>query len=330
MILKHYQINKINLDINKIILFYGKNEVLKSQEINNILKKKKSNIFNYEEKDIIDNKENFFNELLSNSFFEKEKIILINRATDKLTDIVIYVLEKNINDVIIIINSNSLEKKSKLRTLFEKQNRLLTIPIYPDTNETLNQLAQSFFRSNKIQISQENINIIINKCGGERLFLTNELEKIKLFAETNQGKIDNNDLLKLVNLGQNHDVSELVDNCLIKNSKKTLEILNQNKFSTEDCILLIKTFLNKAKRLKQLSNFYQQNKNLELTINNAKPPIFWKDKEIVKKQINLWSDQSIPKLIKKLFDIELQIKKNYESSIIITTNFILSQLSTKN
>jgi len=330
MILKHYQINKINLDINKIILFYGKNEGLKSQEINNILKKKKSNIFNYEEKDIIDNKENFFNELLSNSFFEKEKIILINRATDKLTDIVIYVLEKNINDVIIIINSNSLEKKSKLRTLFEKQNRLLTIPIYPDTNETLNQLAQSFFRSNKIQISQENINIIINKCGGERLFLINELEKIKLFVETNQGKIDNNDLLKLVNLGQNHDVSELVDNCLIKNSKKTLEILNQNKFSTEDCILLIKTFLNKAKRLKQLSNFYQQNKNLELTINNAKPPIFWKDKEIVKKQINLWSDQSIPKLIKKLFDIELQIKKNYESSIIITTNFILSQLSTKN
>ena len=330
MILKHYQINKINLDINKIILFYGKNEGLKSQEINNILKKKKSNIFNYEEKDIIDNKENFFNELLSNSFFEKEKIILINRATDKLTDIVIYVLEKNINDVIIIINSNSLEKKSKLRTLFEKQNRLLTIPIYPDTNETLNQLAQSFFRSNKIKISQENINIIINKCGGERLFLINELEKIKLFVETNQGKIDNNDLLKLVNLGQNHDVSELVDNCLIKNSKKTLEILNQNKFSTEDCILLIKTFLNKAKRLKQLSNFYQQNKNLELTINNAKPPIFWKDKEIVKKQINLWSDQSIPKLIKKLFDIELQIKKNYESSIIITTNFILSQLSTKN
>jgi len=268
--------------------------------------------------------------LLSNSFFEKEKIILINRATDKLTDIVIYVLEKNINDVIIIINSNSLEKKSKLRTLFEKQNRLLTIPIYPDTNETLNQLAQSFFRSNKIKISQENINIIINKCEGERLFLINELEKIKLFVETNQGKIDNNDLLKLVNLGQNHDVSELVDNCLIKNSKKTLEILNQNKFSTEDCILLIKTFLNKAKRLKQLSNFYQQNKNLELTINNAKPPIFWKDKEIVKKQINLWSDQSIPKLIKKLFDIELQIKKNYESSIIITTNFILSQLSTKN
>jgi len=330
MILKHYQINKINLDINKIILFYGKNEGLKSQEINNILKKKKSNIFNYEEKDIIDNKENFFNELLSNSFFEKEKIILINRATDKLTDIVIYVLEKNINDVIIIINSNSLEKKSKLRTLFEKQDRLLTIPIYPDTNETLNQLAQSFFRSNKIKISQENINIIINKCEGERLFLINELEKIKLFVETNQGKIDNNDLLKLVNLGQNHDVSELVDNCLIKNSKKTLEILNQNKFSTEDCILLIKTFLNKAKRLKQLSNFYQQNKNLELTINNAKPPIFWKDKEIVKKQINLWSDQSIPKLIKKLFDIELQIKKNYESSIIITTNFILSQLSTKN
>ena len=256
MILKNYQLNKIDLNQNKIILFYGKNEGLKSQEINNIIKNKKSNIFNYEEKNIIENKEDFFNELLSNSFFEEEKIILINRATDKLTEIIVFILEKNIDDIIIIINSESLEKKSKLRALFEKQNQLVVVPFYPDTIETLNQLAQSFFRTNKIQISQENINLIVNKCGGERLFLTNELEKLKLFA-TNQRKITNNDLIKLVNLSQNHDISELIDNCLVKNTRKTIDILNQNKFSSEDCILLIRSFLNKTKRLKQLSNIYQ-------------------------------------------------------------------------
>jgi len=328
MILKNYQLNKIDLNQNKIILFYGKNEGLKSQEINNIIKNKKSNIFNYEEKNIIENKEDFFNELLSNSFFEEEKIILINRATDKLTEIIVFILEKNIDDIIIIINSESLEKKSKLRALFEKQNQLVVVPFYPDTIETLNQLAQSFFRTNKIQISQENINLIVNKCGGERLFLTNELEKIKLFA-TNQRKITNNDLIKLVNLSQNHDISELIDNCLVKNTRKTIDILNQNKFSSEDCILLIRSFLNKTKRLKQLSNIYRQNNNLELTINRAKPPIFWKDKEVVKKQINLWPYKSILNLIRKLFEIELRIKKNFESSIVITTDFILSVLSTK-
>jgi len=328
MILKNYQLNKIDLNQNKIILFYGKNEGLKSQEINNIIKNKKSNIFNYEEKNIIENKEDFFNELLSNSFFEEEKIILINRATDKLTEIIVFILEKNIDDIIIIINSESLEKKSKLRALFEKQNQLVVVPFYPDTIETLNQLAQSFFRTNKIQISQENINLIVNKCGGERLFLTNELEKLKLFA-TNQRKITNNDLIKLVNLSQNHDISELIDNCLVKNTRKTIDILNQNKFSSEDCILLIRSFLNKTKRLKQLSNIYRQNNNLELTINRAKPPIFWKDKEVVKKQINLWPYKSILNLIRKLFEIELRIKKNFESSIVITTDFILSVLSTK-
>ena len=276
----------------------------------------------------IENKEDFFNELLSNSFFEEEKIILINRATDKLTEIIVFILEKNIDDIIIIINSESLEKKSKLRALFEKQNQLVVVPFYPDTIETLNQLAQSFFRTNKIQISQENINLIVNKCGGERLFLTNELEKIKLFA-TNQRKITNNDLIKLVNLSQNHDISELIDNCLVKNTRKTIDILNQNKFSSEDCILLIRSFLNKTKRLKQLSNIYRENNNLELTISRAKPPIFWKDKEVVKKQINLWPYKSILNLIRKLFEIELRIKKNFESSIVITTDFILSVLSTK-
>ena len=186
------------------------------------------------------------------------------------------------------------------------------VPFYPDTIETLNQLAQSFFRTNKIQISQENINLIVNKCGGERLFLTNELEKIKLFA-TNQRKITNNDLIKLVNLSQNHDISELIDNCLVKNTRKTIDILNQNKFSSEDCILLIRSFLNKTKRLKQLSNIYRENNNLELTISRAKPPIFWKYKEVVKKQINLWPYKSILNLIRKLFEIELRIKKNFES-----------------
>ena len=136
-------------------------------------------------------------------------------------------------------------------------------------------------------------------------------------------------MIKLVNLSQNHDISELIDNCLVKNTRKTIDILNQNKFSSEDCILLIRSFLNKTKRLKQLSNIYRENNNLELTISRAKPPIFWKDKEVVKKQINLWPYKSILNLIRKLFEIELRIKKNFESSIVITTDFILSVLSTK-
>jgi len=329
MILKHYQTEKINFDLNKIILFYGNNEGLKSQEINNIIKKKKFKVYKYEEKNIIENEENFFNELFSNSFFDQEKIIIINRATDKLTNIINVVLKKNISDVIIIINSDILEKKSKLRSLFEKQNQLLVVPFYPDSIDTLNKLTQSFFRTNKIQISQENINLIARKCGGERLFLINELEKIKLFA-INKREITNNDLIKLVNLSQNHDVSELIDNCLIYNKKRALDILNQNKFSSEDCILIIRTFIKKIKRLKQLLNIYEQNKNAEFVINSAKPPIFWKDREIVKKQLILWINKSIPNFIEKLFEIEIQIKKNYENSIIITTDFILAQLTANN
>ena len=328
MIIKSYELKKLNLDKNKYILFYGANEGAKIEEINRLkLLNKDKTFINYEEKEILENSENIYNNIFSKSLFENKKIIIINRTTDKLLKIIEDVLEKNFEDIYLIFISENLEKKSKLRSLFEKKKELTCIAFYPDTSDVLSRVAHDFFRERKILISQADINLIVNKCNGDRGILKNELSKIEFFSK-NKTKISTKNILKLVNLVENHSISELIDNCLAKNQKKTINILNDNNFSSEDCIIITRTFINKSKRIMKLSKDYQSNGNLDKTITNAKPPIFWKDKEIVKQQINKWSPNQISELIYSLNEIELQIKKNYNNPINIISDFILNQAST--
>ena len=328
MIIKSYELKKLDLNKNKYILFYGANEGAKTEEIDRLkLLNKDKTFINYEEKQILENSENIYNNIFSKSLFENKKIITINRTTDKLLKIIEDVLEKNFVDIYLIFVSDNLEKKSKLRSLFEKRKELTCVAFYPDTPDALSKMTHNFFRETKILISQAHVNLIVNKCNGDRGILKNELSKIELFSK-NKKKISSENLLKLVNLVENHSISELIDNCLAKNQKKTINILNDNNFSSEDCIMITRTFINKSKRIMKLSQEYQSNGNLDTTIAKAKPPIFWKDKEIVKQQINKWSPNQISELIYSLNEIELQIKKNYTNPVNIVSDFILNQAST--
>jgi DNA polymerase III subunit delta len=325
MIIKSYEIKKKNLKENNFFLFYGKNEGLKQEAISDLIKNK-NNVLNYEEKEVFDNYTIFVENLLTKSLFESEKIIIIKRVSDKILRIIDEVDEKKIEDLFFIINAENLEKKSKLRSFFEKHKKFICVPFYPDNEQTLSKLTHEFLKKKKISISQSDINLIVNKCSGDREKLMNEIEKIEYFCK-NGKKITSEYIRKLINLRENYGVSELVDNCLAKNKRKTIHILNENNFNNEDCILIARTFLNKSKKLLKLSCEYENNKNLNLTISSAKPPIFWKDKEITKQHIYKWKPENIKSLIYRLNEIELLLKKNINNSINLITDFILEQSS---
>jgi len=325
VIIKHFETHRVNLKLNKFILLYGKNEGLKN-EIINVLTKDKKNASNHDEKEILENQNSFLESILSKSLFDEEKIIIIKRSSDKILKIIDDLYKKNIQDVTIILNADNLEKKSKLRTFFEKEKQFICIACYPDNDQTLSKLAYNFLRDKKISISPSNINLIVNKCNGDRETLINELQKIELFSK--DGKtISSENISRLINLNENHSISELIDNCLAKNSKKIISILNENNFSNEDCMMITRSFLIKAKKLLALSITFESNKNIELTVSSARPPIFWKEKEITKQQISKWKPQNIKKLIYSINEIELQIKKNINNSINLITDFILHQSS---
>ena len=328
MIIKSFELNKIDLKKNNFFLFYGENEGLKKEIIesnfkNNYPKK----TFYYDESEVLNNKSNFFEEILSKSFFENEKLIIINRSTDKITSVIEEILEKNIDDLILILNSGSLEKKSKLRLLFEKNKKIICIAFYEDNNQTLSSMTSQFFRNAKIPISQQSINLIVNRCRGDRQNLKNELNKIENFIK-NKKQIKVFEILQLTNLAENYSVTELVDNCLAKNKNKTLNILNENNYNLEDCIIVIRTMLAKSKRLLKLFQEIKISNNIDSAISSIKPPIFWKDKQIVKDQINKWSYKKIELLIFRINEIELLIKKNSSISLSVLSDFIIEQAST--
>ncbi len=326
MIIKSFEMEKVAIKHN-FFLFYGENQGYKNQIIEEKFKTKyKENTYYYEEEDILNNKTNFFNDILSKSFFDNEKLIIISRVTDKIKELIEEILEKEVEDIIIILNANTLEKKSKIRNLFEKKKETACVAFYEDSVQSLSSIINIFLRKNKISISQEAINIIVGRSRGDRQNLNNELEKIKNFTK-NKNKIEINDLLKLTNLAENYNVSELVDCCLSKNKKKTIVILNENNYSADDCIVIIRTFLMKTKRLIKLSKRMLETNNIDLVIANSKPAIFWKEKDVVKQQVRSWSYKKAENLSFEINEIELLIKKNPSNSINILSNFIIEKAS---
>ncbi len=323
MIIKPYEFQKINFDISKVILMYGKNEGHKKEIIKNI-NQAKNEILNYEQNEIIESEHIFFENIFSGSLFNDKKIMVIKRITDKFLNIIEKIDTKKIEDSIIILVADNLEKKSKLRSKFEKDKNYVCMPFYPDNDQVLIKLAYNFFRDKKISVSTSVVNLITNKCNGDREVLNNELNKIELYCKDGKTVTEEN-VSKLINLIENHNISELANNYLARNNKKIANILNENNFSNEDCVLITRTFSNKAKKLLNLSKEYQKHNNVELAISSAKPPIFWKDKEITKQQIYKWEPEKIQKLIYKLNELELLIKQNINLAINLITDFILDK-----
>ena len=327
MIIKSYQLDAIQKNKKNYYLLYGKNNGLK-KEISNIIIKEENNVINYEEKEILDNPDMFIEDVFSGSLFENKKVIIIKRASDKIFKTIEEIINKNLQDLKILIETDNLDKRSKLRSFFEKSKICVCTPCYTDDHQTLLRLTSNFLLEKKISISNENINLIVNKSNGDRDNLKNELNKIETFCFNNK-KISTEEITKLINLTENHSISELIDNCLAKNSNKTVRILNENNFNKDDSIVIIRTFLNKSKKILNLSNQFKKNNNVELTLSSAKPPIFWKDKEITKKQILEWSPKNIKKLINDINEMELQVKKNIDISLSLITDFILHQSSSR-
>jgi DNA polymerase-3 subunit delta len=322
MIIKSYELNKKNLSGHNFYLFYGENEGHKEEAINAIIKNRE-NINFYFESEILNDIQSFFESLITKSFFDNGKTIVIKKVSDKIKELINDIIEKKLNDIKIILIAGELTKKSKIRNLFEKDKELVCAAFYPDNYQSLNYIVNNFFKEKQIPISREIINLLIERSNGSRLHLKNELLKIENYTASKK-KVSFEDIQKLTNLSDNYHMSELVDNCLAKNKNKLKKIINENNFSNEEVISILRIFLYKTKRLYDLKKI-SYNKNLENVVSNFKPPIFWKDKEIVKQQLSNWKLDKIKSLLIEIQKTEFLVKKNFNNSIEIVLDFIYSK-----
>ncbi len=324
MIFKVFELNKVDLSKFNFFLLYGKNIGLQNEIIGKYFTNKFDGIINrYEESEFINEFDTIYSEILNKSLFESKKIILISRASDKIVKFVNQLFEREIQDVKIIIKSGILDKKSKLRNLFEKDKKIVTVPFYEDNTSSLLSVVLEFISHHKIKISRESINLIISRASGDRQNLNVELQKILNYSENNK-KIDYEIIQKLTNLAENFDVNELAENFLSKDKKNISKILNENNYTNEDCILVIRSILSKSKRLLNILEKYEKNKNLDSIISTIRPPIFWKEKDSVKRQANSWKLIDLKEKIYEINDLEMLIKNNAGNSLNILSDFIIN------
>ncbi len=322
MIIKSFEIDKLKQINSSIHLIYGNNEGIKDDIINNFyLKNFEGELLKYDEQDILNKRQEFISSISTRSLFENSRLIIISRVTDKFINLLHDIIEKELLEIKIILKSTILEKKSKIRTIFEKEKKIICTPVYEDDSRSLNYVIQAFLKENKLNISQEIKNLIIERSNGDRINLKNELFKLKNLSLSRK-KITIEDIIKLSNLAENYSVFELSDNYLAKNSKKVSNILNENNYSSEDCILIVRTILNKSKRLLKIKTAMEDDISLDQVISSFKPPIFWKEKDIVKKQAQSWSTSEVKDLIYRINGLEALVKKNSTNSMLFVSNFI--------
>ena len=326
MILKSYELQKNPSNFLKYNLFllYGENDGLKKDIKKSIEIKKKQDtnieLLSLYENDIINSEENFYNSIYSGSLFSNKKIIIINNGTDKILKQIKDIVDKYPENVFLIIFSGVLEKKSKLRNFFETNIKTLCVPCYLDSDKDLEIILRTELRKSNIMLQREAINLLIDRSNGDRNNLKNEIEKVKSYA-INKKNLEINEIKSLTNFSGEYKVDNLINECLCGNILQYKKILSELYINTLNQIFLLRILSNKIQRLlsmKELGNNYN---NLDSLLNASKPPIFWKEKTMVKKQLTIWSLNDLKTTMHEISNIEFLCKKNPQISKIIFFDF---------
>ena len=327
MIIKSFEVEGqiSNLLKNNLFLIYGENNGLKkdiAEIIKNYFKKENSNIelLSTYENDLLENEENFYNSIYSGSLFCNKKIITINNATDKLIKIIEDILEKKPENLLLIIYATILEKKSKLRNLFEKQKSTICIPCYLDNSRELENIAKNELKKSNITLPREARYLLVEKSNQDRDNIKNEIEKIKSYAHTKK-ELELWEIKSIINFSGEYKSDNLINECLSGNILQFKKILSELYLNTVNQIFLLRILSNKTQRLLKIKELEKDYKSVDELIDKSKPIIFWQEKPIIKKQLSVWNLSDLKKIIYEINNIEILCKKKPQLSRIAAFDF---------
>ena len=317
---KSYLIEKdySKLRDNKSILFYGENTGLKNyfkQLIKN--NNNETSFINFSQDEILNNENILRRELDNSSLFEVNKIIFLERCNDKILKVLEEYFDLGFNFQTIIF-ADILEKKSKLRSVYEKSKTYASVACFPDNQITIQKII--FEKLKGFQgLTQNNINLIMESSNLDRVKLENEVEKIAVYFLDK--KIKTEKLIKLLNNSTNDDFNELKDEAIKGNRIKTNQLLNNTIIEPDKGVYYLALLNQRFIKLEEI-NSIKDNVSIEETINKIKPPVFWKDKPNLINQIKKWKTKNIKEALKNIYNLELKIKTNSS----INNNILIRKL----
>jgi DNA polymerase-3 subunit delta len=312
MLIKSQELNLKKKDFfkGKIILLYGENQDLIKDLNEQILIKFKDeqkiqkNLF---EEDIIKDPQNIINYYLSGSLFDENKnILVIKNSSDKIIE-TLNKIKNNIDENTIIVNSEILLKNSKLRQFGEYDKVAICTPCYQETKLDIIRFITQQLQINKIQLSEKQIEIIINSSSLKRSKIKEVIEKINLYK--NSEKISDQVIDEICTDADLKKNDEIINILLSKDEKNINEFIsNMSNYEKNfiEVIIILRSFIIK------ILDIQKNNKNLSIDekIERYKPPIFWKDKDRIKNILKIWNTNNLEKFLSNLNTIETEFKRN--------------------
>jgi len=307
MIFKSYLVEE-NPEIlkNNLTLIYGENLGL-INAIKKIIKfnNKTNSILVFNQEDILKNHNIIFDEIQNISLFEDKKIIFVNNVSDKILQI-IEEIQPSINLNKVFLFANILEKKSKIRSFFEKSGFCDIVPCYQDNEITIKKLINSELK-NFNGVTADVISLLIDNSGLDRVKINNEIIKIQTYFEDKKISLDK--LNKLLNTTLNDDFNNIRESIMKGDKKLTNRLLSTTLFENDKIPLYLSIINHRLYKIKEIS-LLSKEIGMAKAINNIKPPIFWKDKPNFTEQLKIWNDDKLRKALNKTFNFELSLKSN--------------------
>ena len=310
MILKSYLVENNTNSLKSYIctLFYGENNGLKIDFKNKIkYENKESEVINLFEEDLLNNKNILLSEVNNLSLFTSKKIIFLHELSDKVFNTVENILNKRNEDVQVYIFSKILDKKSKLRALFEKKKELAAIPCYQDNERTLHQYISNKLKNLK-GVTPEIINFIMKNSYLDRGIINGEIEKIKTYFTNNH--IERNEIESLLNIKDDESFEKIRDATLLGDKLNVNKLIGEIRFQSEENFYYLNQLYIRFSKLLEIQDFNESVKDYEVTLEQIKPRIFWKDKPALLRQLKIWDIQGIQLAINDISKIEILMKRN--------------------
>ena len=325
MIFKSFSLNFKDLLKKNFILLYGENLSLISEIEDKILVEAKTQLGlipkRYQEEYLMQHPELLHQILNSDALFGEQEIIIIGKSSDKILDQLELESTKSSEKKIIFL-SDLLTKKSKLRIISENSENFASIACYNDNPEQLQSILAQKLKDNKITVSRELLNSIFEKNSLNRQDINDGINKLQLIQKSSA--ITEDTLKNIFYSSSDNDNFEIINYCLLGDKKNINKVLNNiyaQGISFNEILAALKYKVNK------LIDIFESNTNhlnISQLVESYKPPIFWKEKNIIKEQLNRWTLKELYQLLEIIFETEINCKKNYEISTTILQQFIIT------
>jgi len=330
MIFKDFKIKDI-FGVNKknpVILVYGPNEGLVRDNVNKLCfhfkKHDEAEEITLTEKNLDDEPNKIFDEIDTISMFNNKKIIFIESLKDKHVPLIEKLFESILENILVILKSDSLGKSSKLRKLFDTSEIHISIPCYEDDMKSIMNLVQDFEKKFNLQLERDVKNYLAHFLSNDRLISKSELEKIFLLQGNKSSPLSLHEVQAILNDVSSISLNKINESVMFGKTKATSKIIHKIFSEGIHSVALIRSLINYTMRIQLTQIELKKHKSFDEAIKILRPPVFWKEKNSFQNHCAVWPMQHIEKNLKVLLDAEYDCKSSGSLSNSICERYILT------